>query len=145
MSRRIEDIEKALKRSNDKQLKLELECCKKVIKSIVFVCRLWFMWIKLVCASLCAKSIFVLGWRDTERWTRCETWRLENSWDRVLEWFSIIICKTSRLPGSALLSFVCDIQYHSWNFQSFLAYKRLAYLLCFYIHSLRISLYCISK
>ncbi|KAI5057490.1 hypothetical protein GOP47_0027505 [Adiantum capillus-veneris] len=30
IARRIEDVEKALKRSNDKQLKLELECCKKV-------------------------------------------------------------------------------------------------------------------
>ncbi|MCO5583581.1 hypothetical protein L7F22_037494 [Adiantum nelumboides] len=34
MARRLEDIEKALKRSNDKQLKLELECCKKVEETL---------------------------------------------------------------------------------------------------------------
>ncbi|KAH7427405.1 hypothetical protein KP509_10G043200 [Ceratopteris richardii] len=34
IGRRIEDIEKALKRSNDKQLKLELECCKKVEETL---------------------------------------------------------------------------------------------------------------
>ncbi|KAF6150644.1 hypothetical protein GIB67_022256 [Kingdonia uniflora] len=30
MERKVEDIEKAMKRSNDKQLKIELECCEKV-------------------------------------------------------------------------------------------------------------------
>lgn len=30
MERKVEDLEKAMKRSNDKQLKLELECCQKV-------------------------------------------------------------------------------------------------------------------
>lgn len=30
MERKVEDIEKVLKRSNDKHIKLELECCKKV-------------------------------------------------------------------------------------------------------------------
>jgi obg-like ATPase 1 len=30
MDRKIEDLEKVLKRSNDKQTKLELECCQKV-------------------------------------------------------------------------------------------------------------------
>lgn len=30
MARRIEDLEKSMKRSNDKQLKIELECCLKV-------------------------------------------------------------------------------------------------------------------
>ncbi|EFJ11869.1 hypothetical protein SELMODRAFT_234816 [Selaginella moellendorffii] len=34
IERRIEDIDKALKRSNDKQLKLELECCHKVHESL---------------------------------------------------------------------------------------------------------------
>jgi obg-like ATPase 1 len=31
MDRKIEDLEKVLKRSNDKQTKLELECCQKVL------------------------------------------------------------------------------------------------------------------
>jgi obg-like ATPase 1 len=43
IARRIEDIEKTLKRSNDKQLKLELECCKKVLQKITFLCRLYFV------------------------------------------------------------------------------------------------------
>jgi obg-like ATPase 1 len=30
MERRIEDLEKSMKRSNDKQLKIELEVCEKV-------------------------------------------------------------------------------------------------------------------
>ncbi|KAF1895331.1 hypothetical protein Lal_00043977 [Lupinus albus] len=30
MERKIEDVEKSMKRSNDKQLKIELECCQKV-------------------------------------------------------------------------------------------------------------------
>jgi hypothetical protein len=30
MERRIEDVEKSMKRSNDKQLKIELELCQKV-------------------------------------------------------------------------------------------------------------------
>lgn len=30
MERSIEDIEKSMKRSNDKQLKVELECCQRV-------------------------------------------------------------------------------------------------------------------
>ncbi|KAF1890601.1 hypothetical protein Lal_00013196 [Lupinus albus] len=30
MERKVEDIEKSMKRSNDKQLKIELECCQKV-------------------------------------------------------------------------------------------------------------------
>ncbi|XP_020587395.1 obg-like ATPase 1 [Phalaenopsis equestris] len=30
MERRIDDLEKSMKRSNDKQLKIELECCQKV-------------------------------------------------------------------------------------------------------------------
>jgi len=30
MERKIEDVEKSMKRSNDKQLKIELECCQRV-------------------------------------------------------------------------------------------------------------------
>ena len=30
MEKKIEDIEKSMKRSNDKQLKIEHECCGKV-------------------------------------------------------------------------------------------------------------------
>ncbi|MED6172449.1 hypothetical protein PIB30_050210 [Stylosanthes scabra] len=30
MERKIEDLEKRMKRGNDKQLKIELECCQKV-------------------------------------------------------------------------------------------------------------------
>lgn len=34
IARKVEDIEKALKRSNDKHLKLELECCKKLEETL---------------------------------------------------------------------------------------------------------------
>lgn len=34
MEKKIEDLEKSMKRSNDKQLKIELECCQKVLSPI---------------------------------------------------------------------------------------------------------------
>lgn len=36
MEKKIEDIEKSMKRSNDKQLKIELELCQRVCRVFVF-------------------------------------------------------------------------------------------------------------
>lgn len=36
MEKKIEDLEKSMKRSNDKQLKIELELCQRV--SVIFIC-----------------------------------------------------------------------------------------------------------
>ena len=48
MKNKIEDLEKSMKRSNDKQLKIELECCLKVWFSYLefcFCCDVLFLYV----------------------------------------------------------------------------------------------------
>lgn len=53
MERKIEDVEKSMKRSNDKQLKIELECCQRVRFYLLRIYMIYFIppmmkWLSLV-------------------------------------------------------------------------------------------------
>lgn len=61
MERKIEDVEKSMKRSNDKQLKIELECCQKVwlqALSIIWFIQLFYDNMAISCFIMLCNLLF---------------------------------------------------------------------------------------
>lgn len=60
MERKLEDIEKSMKRSNDKQLKIEHECCEKVCIALILDYLCYTVWRPSTICPKCLVVNFVL-------------------------------------------------------------------------------------
>ncbi|KAJ4851352.1 Obg-like ATPase 1 [Turnera subulata] len=97
MERKIEDLEKSMKRSNDKQLKIEHELCEKVVFLVVWVMRISPCEIKFAVRKFLLLSEFgcydlqVKAWLQEEKDVRFGDWKAADI--EILNTFQLLTAK----------------------------------------------------